>query len=212
MDFGRGDHMDVYELVLFIHIGSAIVLVGGGLVATPAIRTAALRAGTVGELRLWLGFGKRFSVINPVSSLVLLGSGVYLASVGSWWSSAWVQLAIGLWIVNAALAATVVKPAMARIAKAALRSSDGPVTAELDGLRRSPRWGVTSDVLLASDVGVLYLMVSKPGYIKSLVVILLAHLVLQAGGVALRSRRRAVPVASGESATRPMAGTGTASR
>jgi uncharacterized membrane protein len=203
--------LDVYEFVLFVHIGSAIVLVGGGLVATPAIRAAALRAGSVGELRMWFGFGKPFSVIDPISSLLLVGSGVYLASAGSWWAQAWVQIALGLWIVNAALAATVVRPAMTRTVTAALRSPDGPVTAELDRLRRSPRWGVTSDVMLASDVGVLYLMVSRPGYLMSAVVIVLAHLILQGGGAVLRSRRQALPTPSVEP-TIPTTGTGSASR
>jgi uncharacterized membrane protein len=170
--------MTLYELVLFLHILSAIVLIGGSIVATPAIRTAALRAETVAQLRSWLAFGHPFAVINPLTSMTLLASGLYLTAAGSWWNAAWVQAAIVLWVVNAVLAGFVVKPSIAVVAGNAFAVGDGLVGEDLDRLRRSRRWSVGSDVVLANDVGVLFLMVVKPGYAASVGAVAVLHLLL----------------------------------
>jgi hypothetical protein len=121
--------MNIYDTVLFVHIAAAVVLVGGSLVATPAIRSATRRAGSVDELRLWLSFGRPFKTIDPVSSLTLVASGAYLATAGNWWAHAWVQAAT-----------------------AARKTPAGPVTAQLDALRSTRRWSATANTLLANDL------------------------------------------------------------
>jgi uncharacterized membrane protein len=186
--------MSLYSLALFVHIGAAIVLMGGSLLATPAIRTAVLRAGTVAEMRTWLTFGRPLSRITPIAAFTLLGSGVYLTQTGRWWTAAWLQIALALWAANMFLAVRVVEPAVGRLGAEAA-AADGPVSALLDALRRSRRWSVTSDVMLANDVGVLYLMVAKPGYLGSVGTLLVAYAAV--GGIRAFRRpatgRRAEP-------------------
>jgi hypothetical protein len=169
---------------VFVHVVSAVVLVGGGLLATPTIHGAIRRASTVADLRRWLVLGKPLGRINLVSSLTLLASGIYLSSVGEWWGAAWVQVAVALWLVNATLARAVMQPSMARLAQAAFAAEGEEISPELDGLRGSPRLAVTSEVMLANDVGVLFLMVAKPSGI------LIPLLVLAVAQVALFGFRR----------------------
>jgi hypothetical protein len=167
------------SLVVFVHVASAVVLVGSGLLATPAVNSAIRRSTTVSGLRRWLTVGRPLGRINPVSSVSLLASGVYLASVGQWWTAAWVQMAAALWIVNAILANALVKPSMSHVAQLAFSTTGDSISPELDAARRTPRLAATSDVMLASDLGVLFLMVVKPsGYLTALAVMVVAQLVL----------------------------------
>jgi uncharacterized membrane protein len=182
--------MNVYDTVLFVHIVAAVVLVGGSLVATPAIRSAARRAGSVDELRLWLRFGRPFKTIDPVSSLTLVASGAYLATAGNWWAHAWVQAALALWVFNTVIAAGLQNPAIERLATAALETPAGPVTAELDALRSSRRWSATANILLANDLAVLYLMVSKAGYTAAIVTVAVAQAAVHGTALALARGRR----------------------
>jgi hypothetical protein len=189
--------MNLYAIGLFVHIGAAIVLVGGSILATPAIRAAVLHASTLPELRGWLAAGRPLATINPVASFTLLGSGLYLTHAGGWWAAGWVHVAVALWLANTAIAAAVVKPAMHRLASTAMSAGDGLVGPDLDRLRRTRRWSVGHRVMLANDVGVLYLMTSKPGYLGSILVVVATHGLLAAlPAVRQRAGRRDDPAPS----------------
>ena len=186
--------MSSYTLVVFIHVASAVVLVGGGLLVTPTVNEAIRRSSTISDLRRWLNIGRPLGLINPVSSIALLASGVYLASVGDWWTASWVQTAVVLWIVNAVLAGVVVKPSMRRVAQLAFGSVGEWIGPQLDAARRSPRLAAASDVMLAADVGVLFLMVVKPsGYLTAMAAVLVALLAV----FGFNAVRRPAPVMKG---------------
>ena len=171
--------MSTYSIVVFVHVVSAIVLVGGGLLATPAVNSGIERASTISELRRWLALGKPLDRINPASSMILLASGIYLASVGEWWGVAWVQLAGVLWAVNATLANVALRPSIARLARTAHGADGEDITPEVAKLKTSRKLALTTDVMLANDLGVLFLMVTKPsGYLAPLLVLVIAQLTL----------------------------------
>ena len=86
----------------------------------------------------------------------MLASGVYLTSAANFWTQGWVQVAVAFWVVNAVVAATIVKPAIGLLASRTAASPDGPVGQDLDALRRSPRWLFGGDVLMANDAAMLY--------------------------------------------------------
>jgi uncharacterized membrane protein len=182
--------MNLYAIGLFVHISAAIVLIGGSLLASPAIRAAVLRAHTLPELRAWLGAARPLATINPTASIALVASGLYLAQAGGWWSAAWVQVALSLWLVNTAVAAGIVKPAMHELAVTVAGGGDGPVGPDVDRLRRTRRWSVGHHVLLANDLGVLYLMTTKPGYLGSVVALVASHGMLAATPALHRAVRR----------------------
>jgi hypothetical protein len=178
-----------------------VTLIGAGLLATPTVNAAIRRSTTIDELRSWLAVGKPLGLINPLSSLTLLASGAYLSSVGDWWGAPWVQVAVLLWVANAAMALAVVKPTMKALADSAFGDGEmiGP---ELDRLRKSPRAARVDDVMIAGDVGVLFLMVVKPTtYLPAILAVAAAQLLM----LGFRALTRKSAIAAREPAV-PMGG------
>jgi uncharacterized membrane protein len=178
--------MDVYGLSVFLHVAAAVGLLSGSVVASPAVRAAVRRAQTTQEIRAYLAIARPLLVLEPAAAIVLLVTGVYLTSVASFWSQGWVQVSVAAWFVNAALAGTMVKPAIGRTAAAATAATGSEVGQDLNILRWSDRWSIAGDVLLANDAAVLYLMTMKPGVGDSLVLVVGANLAL----IAVRAARR----------------------
>jgi hypothetical protein len=180
--------MGLYELTVFVHIAAAVALLSSSVIASPGVRAAVQRARTAEELRAYLSLQRPLLVLEPVSAMAVLASGVYLASVAGFWTLGWVQVATVSWVVNAAVAGAVVKPAINRIAAAAAAAA-GPVREDLDALRRSSRWSLGGDLLMASDASMLYLMTMKPDLAGSLLVVAVAFLAVPAAHLFRRPRR-----------------------
>jgi uncharacterized membrane protein len=184
-----------YTLVVFVHIAAAVALLAGSVIGSPALRAAVRRAATTQELRAYLGLGGPFLVLEPVAALLVLASGIYLTAFWGW-SMGWIQVAVGLWILNTVVAAALVHPAHKRIVQLAA-ASDEPVGPQLHALRSSPRWIVGGDVLMANDAAVLFLMVAKPGLTTSLATAAgLNALVFAIRLVISRLRRSSISVAA----------------
>jgi hypothetical protein len=168
--------MDLYDLILFVHLAAAVGLMSGSVVGSPVVRAAARRARTTQELRAYVSLGRRLQVLEPVSAVLLLVSGAYLASVANFWSLGWVQVAVAAWVMNSVVAGVVVKPALGRLSAGVAASVDGPVESNLERLRWSPRWSGGGDLLMANDAATLYLMVMRPGLAGSLLIVIGANL------------------------------------
>lgn len=180
--------MDLYTLIVLAHIAAAVSLLSGSVIASPGIRSAIRRARTVQEIRAYLAIGRSLLMLEPVSAAAVLASGVYLTSVAHFWTQGWVQVAVAFWVVNAVVAATLVKPAIGGVASRAAASPDGPVGQDLDALRRSPRWFFGGDVLMANDAAMLYLMTMKPELVGSLLAVAAANVVVAAARASARVR------------------------
>lgn len=177
--------MSAYVMVVFVHIATAVLLLGTSILGEPAVRAAARRATDPRDLRALLTVGRPMAVISPVSALALLGSGAYLASVARFWTLGWVQVAAVFWVVNCIVAVAVVKPAVGRVAAAAADSSTSAIGPELDRLRWSKAWTLGVDLLAANDAAVLYLMTLKPGLAGSLAVVIMANVTVAGGRLVL---------------------------
>jgi hypothetical protein len=180
--------MDLYTLIVLAHIAAAVSLLSGSVIASPGIRSAIRRARTVHEMRAYLAIGRPLLMLEPVSAAAVLASGVYLTSVAHFWTQGWVQVAVAFWVVNAVVAATLVKPAIGGAASRAAASPDGPVGQDLDALRRSSRWLFGGDVLMANDAAMLYLMTMKPELVGSLLAVAAANVVVAAARASARVR------------------------
>lgn len=176
---------EVYPLVLFVHIAAAVALVGHSL-GSPITRAALREAATHGDLARIAALERGLSRFIPLSALILLASGLYLGSVG-WWSYGWFYLSIGGWLVNSLLGGLVIKPVLARLASATPAVPGAPVPPDLDAVRRSTKFGVAGQVMLANNVALLLVMVMKPSFLASAAVFLVANAVL--AGLALAPRR-----------------------
>ena len=163
--------MGLYELSVFVHVAAAVALLSGSIVASPGVRAAVRRARTTQEMRAYLAIGRPLPMLELASALVVLASGVYLASVANFWTQGWVQASVAFWLVNSVVAGTVVKPVISRVAAQAATAADGPLTQRLDALRWSPRWSFGADLITANDAAMLYVMVMKPGFAGSLLVV-----------------------------------------
>jgi uncharacterized membrane protein len=192
--------MNTYLLIVFVHVAAAALLIGGSVVAAPAVRAAVRRAGSTQEMRALLAAGAPLAALNPVSSLLVLASGIYLATAGRVWALGWVQVATAFWLVNAVTAGAVVKPAIGRLAAELARAGDGPVEPRLEALRWSPRWSYGGNLLLANDTAMLFLMTVRPGLAGSLLAVAVANALVLALHLAGR-RARAANAASGMPAT-----------
>jgi hypothetical protein len=137
-------------------------------------------------MRAYLAIGGPLLILEPTSALVVLASGIYLTSVANFWAQGWVQAAIAFWIVNAVVAGVVVKPVIGHVVAAAATAIDGPVDQHLDTFRRSSRWSVGGDVLMANDIAMLYVMTMKPDLAGSLLAV--AGTILAIGAVRVITR------------------------
>jgi hypothetical protein len=159
--------MNLYLLILFVHVAAAVALLSGSVIGSPAVRRAVRRARSTDDIRAVAAVGRPLLVLEPVAALLVLGSGLYLTSALRFWTLGWVQVAMAAWLVNAVVAAALVKPAIGRVAAGAATAA-GAVGEGLHALRWSPRWSAGGDVLLANDAAILFLMVAKPGLGTSL--------------------------------------------
>jgi hypothetical protein len=148
------------------------------------VRGAVRRAGSTDDVRAILAAGRPLLVLEPVAALLVLGSGLYLTSALRFWTLGWVQVAMAAWLVNAVVAAALVKPAVGRVAAGAAAAA-GAVGEGLHALRWSPRWSAGGDVLLANDVTILFLMVAKPGLGASLLTVAGANALVVATRIAV---------------------------
>jgi hypothetical protein len=176
--------MNLYLLILFVHVAAAVALLSGSVVGSPAVRGAVRRAGSTDDVRAILAAGRPLLVLEPVAALLVLGSGLYLTSALRFWTLGWVQVAMAAWLVNAVVAAALVKPAVGRVAASAAAAA-GAVGEGLHALRWSPRWSAGGDVLLANDVTILFLMVAKPGLGASLLTVAGANALVVATRIAV---------------------------
>lgn len=172
--------MDLYTLLVFVHVAAAVTLLSGSVVASPAVRAAVQRARTRQEIRAYLAIGRPLLVLEPVSALIVLATGVYLTSVAGFWSQGWIWVAVAFWVVNAAIAGAIVKPAITRISALAAESADGAIGQDLDAIRWSKAWTRGGDALMAIDGAMLYVMTTKPELIGSLLVVVAAGAIVAA--------------------------------
>lgn len=150
----------LYEWLVFFHILTAAVWLGGGVYA--AVLTARVQRsddpGAVTRMAAdaeWVGM----RVFMP-ATLILLLTGIYAVVEGPWeFSQAWISIGFAVWIISFALGAGYFGPEGKRIA--ALAAERGP--ADPDVRARIRRVTALSHVELLLLVVVVFVMVTKPG-------------------------------------------------
>jgi hypothetical protein len=78
--------MNLYALVVFVHVAAAVALLSSSVVAYPGVRRAIRRAHTTQEVRAYLAIGRPPLLLEPVSAVVVLSSGIYLTNVANFWT------------------------------------------------------------------------------------------------------------------------------
>ncbi len=197
--------MSTYQVVVFVHVLAAVVLMGGSIGAAPSIASLVRHATTIAEIRRVLHYSRRLAPVNPVAAIVLLASGLYLAEAGSWWRRGWVWVAVALWVMNLVLATRVVRPSLIHLGKLIDNASGETISGEVDAARRAPGWARSEDLILAGDLAVLFMMIAKPtGYLAPAVVLVVAALAVTGFQrlVEVRTPRLGATTAAAETARR----------
>jgi uncharacterized membrane protein len=151
--------MTSYELWLFLHISSAIVWIGGGVVGQ-VFGALAKRAGDPARSA---AFGQDMSFVAQKvfapASLVLLATGALLTADGNWdWSEPFVLLGLVGWIVVAVIAFGYITREMGRAG--AQMAAQGP-SPEL--VAKVGRLVLLGRVILLVLFVLVLVMVVKPG-------------------------------------------------
>jgi hypothetical protein len=180
--------MNLYPIVLFLHIISAIGVCIG--ISVLLLGVALLRrAQRVEQVRSTLVFATTAFAIAGFSMLLLLAAGFYLAL--SAWSlrTSWIAVTLISLLLMIALGAGLIGPRMRAIVMATRESPDGSLTSQLSAHIHDP---LLFTVLLIQAVlllGIVFLMTTKPGLASSIIVMVVALVLGLASGV-LVSRPR----------------------
>lgn len=192
--------MDLYNVVLFVHILAAIVVVGGSF-ALDFAGARAKRAKTVDSLRSWLQASAIGSKAIAAAAAVTLLAGVYLGFDGGWWGDGWLTVALVLFVAAGALAGGVMDKGIGRMLEISEDFPDGPMSPDLGRRIAQPAMALAAPAMIGIDLAILFLMTNKPGYAGSLVVAGVAVTVGLAIGV--RERQHALSTASSGHAAGP---------
>ena len=149
---------------MFFHLLGAFSLVAGTIVAGVAFETARRREAPA-EIALLLGLSRIGVLLVALGTLLVLGFGLWLVDLGDWgYGAGWVDAAIGLFVAAVVLGGIGgQRPKRARKLAHRLASEGAPASAELRALldnRAALAVNYLSALLL---LGVLLLMVFKPG-------------------------------------------------
>ena len=159
--------MSAYSLVLFVHVLGAL-----GLFVTTGIGQLVLarlrRARTVAQAREWLEVAQGVAKVEPLVALVLLGAGLYLTATAWGWRVAWIDVALGGLLAVVVIGSAVGGPRVAARTRAAAEAPDGPVPAELRARLDDPVLWTLARATAALELGIVFLMVVKPGLLGSL--------------------------------------------
>lgn len=185
--------MDLYHVVLFIHVVTAIVVVGGSF-AMDFAGTRAKRARSVDSLTSWLEALTIGSKAVAVSAGITFLAGLYLAFEGDWWGQGWMVVSLVLFLMAGALAGLVMDKGVARMLETTRTFPEGPMTPELGRQLVQPAMALAGPAMVGTDLAIVFLMTNKPaGYAAALTVAAIGAGVGLAFG--LRERRHSLHAA-----------------
>jgi uncharacterized membrane protein len=151
------------QLLLFLHIGSAVLLVGEILFASLWLRSSLARAADPGVTRYVITTMAVTSrgVAMP-AFVVNLASGVLLSIFGHvhWSHAIWLILSIVLYTIMASLWHGTLIPLRKRMAEKLEAVGSGPLPADYEPMAR--QWVRISGAVLMLFAAILVLMVWKP--------------------------------------------------
>ncbi|MFO7961169.1 MAG: hypothetical protein R6U94_09505 [Nitriliruptoraceae bacterium] len=185
---------------LFLHVLSAIGIVGGGLVQVLA--GTRVRAATTGrDLATWAGFARSAGLVIAGSALLSLLTGGHLA--GAVWggnaggfANPFITLGVAGLLLLAPVGPMVGGARLRRLAAAAEAVGDGPAPATLRrDAHAAALWGPVHS-LVGVGVGLVALMVYKPSWLAGVVMLVLTFAAGWLAGVIAAGRGSAAPAPS----------------
>ena len=154
----------MYEWLVLIHIlGVLGFMFTHGVAAAMALRLRHER--NPDRIRVMLQVSSSSLAIFYLSTLLLLGGGIWAGFNGNWWGEGWIWVALGLFVFNLLFMWAVASPYYKKVREVmTIEESGGSAVGseQLESLLRSNRPHVLLTVGLLSIVFIAYLMVVKP--------------------------------------------------
>jgi hypothetical protein len=184
------------SIALFIHLlGMITLFIAMGMTQRVGARMRA--AATLEELRLWLSLMKTTGTMWPSAFAFILLSGLYMTATNWSFETPWIVMGIGSIIAMGAVGGGFVGRSFASIGRKA--ASADRLTPELQREVGRPALWIASTALNGVALGVLWLMVNKPGWGQSLGVVLALGLVGAVAGALVTRKTGAVGPAAASS-------------
>jgi hypothetical protein len=190
----------LYTVVLFAHIVGVLGLfIGMGLQWMVVFRMR--RAASVTQVGAWLALLAVNARLNIVSTVLILGAGVYLVLTAWSWSTPWIDVSLGAIAIMMALGIGVVMRRLRAVGQAAARATG--LTPQLSRRIHDPLLWTGTQMGGVTALGVVFLMTTKPDLMGSLVTLAVAlTLGAAVGWLTARPREQgAAPDGSGRTAT-----------
>jgi len=154
----------VYEWLVLVHIlGVLGFMFTHGVAAAMALRLRHER--NPDRIRVMLQISSSSLAVFYVSTLLLLGGGVWAGFNGRWWDQGWIWVALGVFIANLIFMYAVPTPYYKKVREVMTIEESGSSAVgpeQLDAMLRSNLPIVTLVVGLVSIAFIAYLMVIKP--------------------------------------------------
>lgn len=184
--------MDWYSIALFAHIvGVLMLFITQALQWLVTLRLR--RAQTLAQAREWLGLARSVNRLTPMTLVLIIGAGAYMAAVGQLFTAPWLDVSFGAIVLMMALGMGVVGRRMTAIRRAiAGQASEGTLPEALQARIADPALWVAAQAPVAVALSIVYLMTTKPDLLVSIVAVIVAlALGVGAGAMTQRSRREA---------------------
>ena len=163
--------MDLYSIVLFVHIAGAMCYFAA--FALEFVSLAYMRRASIAEqVRQWLGLRNWLQPIGLGSLVVILPSGFYMMATAVGWQ-AWILIALAVLVLIAVLGATLTGIRIRQITHAVL-TERGQLSPDFRQRLRDPWLWTSIQTRLALALGIVFVMTVKPGLLGSLVAIAVA--------------------------------------
>lgn len=183
----KGSAVSGYEFALFLHVCGALVLfaaIGLELVGGSQL----FGARDVAPIRLWSGALAVNGRLFPIAVVLLLASGLFMTFDEWEITTPWVLTSLIGLIVMSGVGSSVQGRRMPAVHEAAAALPDGPTPGPLRAQVVDPVMWTSIGGSAGSGLGIVFLMTTKPGWVGSIAVIVVAALVGAGAGRAAAGR------------------------
>jgi hypothetical protein len=180
--------MNLYSIMLFIHVSGAICLFIGFSIWLFGI-TAISGAAQVEEVRTLADLMLMVRLLVPGSALLVIAAGLYMAVTAWGLATSWIAVAIGGLVLIGPIGTWVIDLRVRTIATLAHSLPNGPLPAALAERIHSPVLRMGLSTLTATLFGIVFLMTTKPTFFRAVGVLVVASLLGLAAGMTLMSAR-----------------------
>lgn len=161
-----------YNVALFFHILGVVILFAA-LSLEIATMLAMRQSRSVEQVRALAWAHKLLAFMFPTGVMLILAGGLYMWHREWEAGEEWTVVAFITFIFAAVLGFAFNARHGAKIVESSVKALNGPITAELKGLILAPRYWTAVCGTSGFAVGIIYLMTVKPGWIGSVLTVLI---------------------------------------